>query len=75
MHRDRDLDLQAGLPPSEATLVQDLALERLFRAMAAGDEFLLNVARGALVASLYDPRAILYRQPLLSKLGFEVEPS
>ena len=66
MYRDRDLDLEADLPPSAAALIQDLELVILFGTMAAGDGFLLDVARKAVLASLDDPEAIRYRQHILA---------
>jgi DNA mismatch repair ATPase MutS len=66
MHRDRDFDLERELPPNEAALTQDLELETLLDAMAAGDEFLLDVARKAVLSSLDDPEAIVYRQHVLA---------
>ena len=66
MYRDRDFDLQAGLPPHEAALTQDLELDTLFAAMAAGDKFLLEVAQKAVLTSLDEPEAILYRQHVLA---------
>jgi hypothetical protein len=66
MYRDRDFDLKEDLPSNTAALTKDLELDTLFRAMAAGDEFLLDVAKKAVLASLRDPEAILYRQHALA---------
>ncbi len=66
MYKDRDFDLQTGLPPHEAALVQDLELNTLLGAMAAGDKFLLDVARKTVLTSLAEPEAILYRQHVLA---------
>jgi hypothetical protein len=65
MHRDSDFELQQELPVNETVLAQDLELDRLFRAMALGDEFLIEVARKAVLSSLDDPDAIVYRQHIL----------
>lgn len=65
MHRDQDFDLQRKLPWNEQTLTEDLELSTLFGAMAAGDSFLLDVAKKAVLTSLTDPDAILYRQNVL----------
>lgn len=65
MYPDRDFDLQAKGPWHEQALIQDLALETLFSAMALGDPFLLDVARRAVLSSLTDPEAIRYRQDIL----------
>lgn len=66
MHKDRDFDLTAALPPNAADLTQDLELDTLFNAMAAGDAFLLAVAKQAVLASLREPDAILYRRHILA---------
>jgi DNA mismatch repair ATPase MutS len=66
MHRDRDFDLLRELPPSEQALTQDLELNTLFAAMAAGDGFLFEVAKRALLLSLDDPEEIVYRQQILT---------
>ncbi|MCL5884883.1 MAG: DNA mismatch repair protein MutS [Deltaproteobacteria bacterium] len=66
MYKDRDLDQGGGLPPNEATLAQDLELDTLFGAMAVGDKFLLEVAKKAVLTSLDEPEAILYRQHILA---------
>lgn len=64
-YRDRDSDWKRKLPPSQQALVQDLELDTLFAAMARGDEFLLDIARKAVLAGLDDPDAICYRQDIL----------
>jgi hypothetical protein len=66
LHPDRDIDLDEPLPPTEAALTQDLELEILLAAMAAGDTFLHNVARRVVLRSLTDPDAITYRQRVLT---------
>jgi DNA mismatch repair ATPase MutS len=65
MARDRDFDLKQELPWNEQALSQDLALDVLFRTMARGDEFLLQVARKAVLSSLTDLETIRYRQDVL----------
>ena len=65
MYRDRDLEAVEGQIPNGADLTQDLELNTLLLAMAQGDEFLCDVARKAVPASLYEPEAILYRQEIL----------
>ena len=66
LYRDRDFDLQQKLPANEPTLTQDLELDTLFRAMAGGDEFLLQVAKQAVLSGLQnDLETILYRQAVL----------
>lgn len=65
MHRDRDFDPKAPLPPSHPALVQDLELEILFKAMAQGDRYLYATARQVLLTSLDEPDEIRYRQEIL----------
>jgi len=66
MHREQDFDLQQELPPNVGDLIQDLELGVLFGAMAAGDQFLADVARVAVLASLTGLEAIAYRQQVLA---------
>jgi hypothetical protein len=66
MYKDRDFDLDGGLPDNEPALTRDLGLETLFDAMAGGDEFLREVARRAVLSSLADPEVITYRQRVLA---------
>lgn len=65
MHRERDLDLERPLPANAAELSQDLELATLIDAMARGDEYLRQTAEKAILSSLADPEAILYRQEIL----------
>ncbi len=66
MYRDCDFDLQQKLPPNAQALTQDLELNTLFGAMARGDEFLLQVAKQAVLSGLQDDlETILYRQDVL----------
>lgn len=70
MHRDRDFEPKAGQLPCAADLIEDLIkdlnLDVLFNGMAAGDPFLLEVGRGAVLASLQSEDEILYRQQILA---------
>jgi len=66
MHRDQDFDLKRKLPPNVEALTQDLELNVLLGAMARGDNFLFDIARRALLSSLTDPAAIVYRQHVLA---------
>ncbi len=66
MHPDREFGPPAGEPTCSQALIADLELDTLLGAMAAGDEFLLAVARAALLAGLRDPAAIRYRQQVLA---------
>lgn len=65
-YRDRDFDLGAELPANTEALTQDLGLNILFGAMAAGDRFLLAVATAAVLDGLHDVDAIRYRQAVLA---------
>jgi MutS domain V len=66
LYQDRDFDFGADWPPGHADLIQDLELTTLLQAMAAGDKFLFEVSVKVLLASLYDPEAIRYRQRVLA---------
>jgi hypothetical protein len=66
MHRNRDFDWQPPLPPQADALRQDLELDTLLEAMAAGDRFLHGVATAGLLVSLRDPDEIRYRQSVLA---------
>jgi DNA mismatch repair ATPase MutS len=66
MYRNRDFGLNEDQTPNADDLTKDLELASLLHAMAAGDEFLLEVAKKALLASLREPEAILYRQQVLA---------
>ena len=65
MYRERDFDLQRPLPVNEAALTQDLELNTLLAAMAAGDRFIFEVARKAVLAGEDDLDTIRYRQDIL----------
>lgn len=67
MHAESDFDLAAELPAQEPALTQDLELETLLRAMAAGDELIFDVAKRAMLLSLRDAEAIRYRQRVLAE--------
>jgi len=51
---------------SDVALTQDLELETLWNAMAAGDEFLFEMAKRVVLSPLTDPDAIVYRQRVLA---------
>jgi hypothetical protein len=67
---DRERKKEPGPPPAlagnDAALTQDLELGTLWNAMAAGDEFLFEMARRAVLSPLTDPDAIVYRQRVLA---------
>lgn len=65
--RDGQSDWRQQLPQHERALVQDLELDTLLEAMAAGDAFLLNVARKVLLSGFQnDVDTVLYRQQALT---------
>jgi DNA mismatch repair ATPase MutS len=69
-NRERARAKQPSPKPERATplelLAQDLELETVCQAMAAGNEYLFETARRALLSSLRDPDAIVYRQQVLA---------
>jgi MutS domain V len=65
MHPAEDFARAGELPANHEALVQDLELETLLAPMAAGDPFLWEVGRRALLLGLRDPAAIVYRQEVL----------
>jgi hypothetical protein len=65
MYPARDFDAEQEPPPGAAALTQDLELDTLLDAMAAGDDFLRGVARTALLCGPADPETIIYRQQVL----------
>ena len=67
MHADADFDPAAELPPQAPALTQDLELETLLGAMAAGDEEIFDVAGRALLLSLRHAEAIAFRQQVLTE--------
>jgi DNA mismatch repair ATPase MutS len=65
MYRDRDFDTTREPGSHEKDLVRDLALETMLNEMAAGDAFLLAMAKRAVAANPVDVPAVLYRQAIL----------
>ncbi|HTS10824.1 MAG TPA: hypothetical protein VMH00_01780 [Candidatus Limnocylindrales bacterium] len=66
MHRDEDFDVQQPSPWNVKELTQDLDLDVILHAMAGDDDFILEVARKALVcATNNDIETILYRHEAL----------
>jgi hypothetical protein len=63
--RDRQSRSEDSPPTIDDVLAQDLELNTLWRAMAAGDEFLFETAKRAVLSSLSEPAAIEYRQGVL----------
>jgi len=66
MFCDRDFDPRQSLPVHAQELRRDLGLDVVFATMAAGDAFLLEIAHKAVLASLIEPREIVYRQDVLA---------
>jgi len=66
--RQRQREPSPPLAPTgnDAVLTQDLELQTLWNAMAAGDEFLFEMAKRAVLSGLTDPDAIVYRQQVLA---------
>lgn len=66
MFRDRDFMLRRELTDVDRAQVQDLGMGALFAAMADGDDFLLEVARSALLSTADNNLdAVRYRQAVL----------
>ena len=60
------IDGTQQLPPHDRTLIQDLELDTLLRAMAGDDEFCYEVAQKAVLSGLRnDVETILYRQEVV----------
>jgi DNA mismatch repair ATPase MutS len=64
--RERKPDSTTRPRGSDHVLTQDLELNTLWNAMAAGDEFLFETAKRGILSSLSDPDAIVYRQRVLA---------
>ena len=56
---------RAGPAVERRRLTQDLGMDILFNAMARGDNFLLEVAKVAILSGVMDRETILYRQRIL----------
>lgn len=65
MHRDRDFAVDQAPSSGARDFLPDLELDVLLAAMAAGDQFLLEVARTAVLAAPTDVPTVLYRQGVL----------
>jgi hypothetical protein len=70
IRRERERKQASGPSPAptgnHAVLTQDLELQTLWNAMAAGDDFLFEMAKRAVLSPLTDPAAIVYRQQVLA---------
>ncbi len=65
MYKDHDFDFKNKFPVDKKELIQDLELNTLFNAMARDDDFLLEIAKKALLSGLRNPSEISYRQDIL----------
>ncbi|MEB4211205.1 MutS-related protein [Mycobacterium sp. 94-17] len=67
LHPVDDPDLSPRLPWRQQDLAdQDLELRRVYQAMAAGDEFLLETAKKIVPLAVTDPGVVVYRQQVLA---------
>lgn len=67
LHPDGSAARSPTVPAHLAPLVEaDLELNAVYRAMAAGDEYLRQIARDVLLSSVTDPYVIEYRQNVLA---------
>ena len=65
MAEAENFDIRPAFSPQQEELTADLQLDKVFAAMAKGDEHIEAAARAALLVPLKDERAILYRQSML----------
>ena len=65
LYEARDFDWGTEFDPAYEDVVQDLGVETIVAAMAAGDRFLFDVARRVLLMSVQEPKAIGFRQAVL----------
>jgi hypothetical protein len=67
LHPEHDADLTSHLPwQIDALITDDLELNRIYDAMAAGDKFLLETAKAVLPQMITDPAVITHRQQVLA---------
>ncbi|OIN78753.1 DNA mismatch repair protein [Mycobacterium malmoense] len=67
LHPVHDPDLAPRLPwPLQNLVDDDLELRRIYKAMAAGDEFLLDTSKKIVPQAVVDPDVIVYRQQVLA---------
>jgi MutS-like protein len=66
LYRERDLDLERGLPGHADALTQDLGIDILLHAMAGDDPFVLDIVRKVVLSAVVgDVDTIRYRQAIL----------
>lgn len=66
MYRQKDFEPEAPPHLNAQTLINDLELDTLFKAMARGDDFVYEIAKKAVLQGLFDQESILYRQAVLT---------
>jgi hypothetical protein len=67
LHPEHDADLTSHLPwQIDALITDDLEMNRIYDAMAAGDKLLLETAKAILPQMITDPAVITYRQQVLA---------
>ena len=66
MHPHRGFDPKAPLSELAPSIEQDLGLNVFLEAMAAGDRFLFDVSRAALLSSISNVETLLHRQAVLT---------
>jgi hypothetical protein len=67
LHPEYDPDLAPRLPWQLQALIEgDLELRRVYQAMAADDEFLLEIAKKVVPLTVVDPDVIVYRQQVMA---------
>ena len=66
LQRARSSGPVAAAPGNDDVLTQDLELQTLWNTMAAGDEFLFEMAKRGVLSSLSDTNAVVYRQRVLA---------
>ncbi len=65
MYKDKDFDDKASLPFNSDTLMNDLGLEIILKAMSNGDEFIYDMSKAAFLNTLTKKEEVLYRQEVL----------
>lgn len=68
MHPEVDFDPELRLADHTEEVTADLGLETLWRAMAANDAYLYEIARAATFHSLEDPAIVAFRHDVLDDL-------
>jgi hypothetical protein len=67
LHPERDLDFQTPIAWALRDLTDDdLELPRIYQTMAAGDNFLRDIAKKVISVPVTEPAVIVYRQHVLA---------